>query len=344
MSRMTTLDQAPAPRFHRQPPSKAAQWGMALAVNGLMRPLVRGLEAAGAADRVLGAIEAGARKRHDANPFRTYTPGPQDVIVMTFPKSGTNWMLQIAYQLIHHARGPYDHIHDVVPWPDVATMPGFMQRYAIPLEQADWQHAAERKRVIKTHFNWDKLPYSTEARYVAVIRDPKDVFVSSYYFIRDNIYGSAMPRPDTWFRLFLSRNFLLGGSWAVNAAGYWAERHRRNVLVLSFKEMKRDLPAAVRQVAAFLDATVSAAMIEEVCHLSSFSYMKSIDHKFGMGKLTPWREPGSMIRRGAHGGSSELITPAQQRQIDDYFQAELRALGSDLPYAEFCDLAPVAVR
>ena len=52
---------------------------------------------------------------------------------MTFPKSGTNWMLQIAHQLIHHGKGEYDHIHDVVPWPDISTMPGFMSRYAIPL-------------------------------------------------------------------------------------------------------------------------------------------------------------------------------------------------------------------
>jgi hypothetical protein len=67
--------------------------------------------------------------------------------------------------------------------------------------------------------------------------------------------------------------------------------------------------------------------------------MKSIDHKFHMGKLIPWREPGAMIRRGRQGGSSELITPDQQREIDAHCQAELRALGSDLPYDEFCDVA-----
>ena len=35
-----------------------------------------------------------------------------------------------------------------------------------------------------------------------------------------------------------------------------------------------------------------------------------------------------------------LLTPAQQRRIDQYFTAELTRLGSDFPYPEFCDLSP----
>jgi len=103
--------------------------------------------------------------------------------------------------------------------------------------------------VIKTHFDWDMLPDSSEAKYIAVIRDPKDIFVSNYHFIRDGVYGPAMPTVDTWFELFLTPQFPLGGSWAVNTAGYWAQRKRPNVLIASFKEMKRDLRGTVLEVA-----------------------------------------------------------------------------------------------
>ena len=37
---------------------------------------------------------------------------------MTFAKSGTNWAMQIAHQLIYHGKGEFDHLHDIVPWPD----------------------------------------------------------------------------------------------------------------------------------------------------------------------------------------------------------------------------------
>ncbi len=274
------------------------------------------------------------------NPFRDYVPGKQDVFVMTYAKSGTNWMMQIVYQLIHHGKGEFDHIHSVVPWPDAAVSNPMMRNYAIPLARAThWQTAPERKRVIKTHLNWDLLPYSAEARYISVIRDPKDVFVSAYRFIADSGIG-AMPGVDTMYRLFLADKFILGGSWPANAAGYWAQRHRPNVLVVSFKSMKRDLEGTVRRVAGFLDIQVPDEIVREVCRKASFEYMKGIDRKFGIFQMAPWRVPGAMIRKGRQGGSGELLSPERQRELDTHCIAELKRLGSDLPYEEYCDLAP----
>jgi hypothetical protein len=311
-------------------------------IYGVAAPMVWTLERLGLAERAFKF--AGARREQDLarkNPFRGYTPGKQDVFVMTYAKSGTNWMMQIVHQLIYHGRGEYEHIHNIVPWPDTQAMPGFMKRYAIPLKDADdWKTSPEKKRVIKTHFNWELLPYSEEARYIAVIRDPKDIFVSNYFFVRDGVFGPAMPSVDTWFKTYLSDNFILGGAWAVNTAGYWAERHRPNVLVVSFKAMKRDLKATVRAVADFLAIPASPALIEEVCRQSSFEYMKSIDKKFRIGKTIAWRPEGAMIRRGVQGASSELLSPERQREVDAFFMAELERLGSDFPYHEFCDVAP----
>jgi Sulfotransferase domain len=327
--------------FKRSQPPLALQWGLGVFLNGIFRPLVRTLEAAGWAERALGSMSARRDKQvAKKNPLRSYVPGKQDVFVMTYAKSGTNWMMQIAHQLIHHGQGEFDHLHDLVPWPDTQVMGPLLRRYAIPLKDAThWTRSPERKRVIKTHFNWELLPFSEEARYIAVIRDPKDIFVSNYFFVKDSVYGNAMPAVETWFNLFLSDKFLVGGSWPVNTAGYWAQRGRPNVLVVSFKSMKRDLRATVLAVAEFLDIRVSDDVIDEVCRRSSFEYMKSIDHKFWMGKFVAWRPAGAMIRKGAQGGSSELLSPAQQRAADAYFMSELKRLGSDFPYEEFCDVA-----
>jgi hypothetical protein len=326
--------------YKRSTPPLPVRLTMGLMMDYVMRPLIKIQERRGGAVRMLSRLARGNHERmRRKNPFRGYTPGSQDVFVMTYAKSGTNWMMQIAHQLIHHGKGDYDHLHDVVPWPDTFAMPG-LKKYAVPIEQAThWRSGPEPLRVIKTHFNWDMLPHSDQAKYIAVVRDPKDVFVSNYHFIRDGIYGPAMPTVDTWFDLFLSHDFVLGGSWAVNTAGYWAERHRPNVLVASFKAMKRDLRGTVTQVARFLNIDAGEDLIDEVCRRSTFDYMKANDRKFAMGKMIPWREPGVMIRRGSQGGSSEMLTPAQQRRLDEYFIAELARLGSDFPYAEFCEIA-----
>lgn len=328
----------PVPLFKHRPPSFAIQLASGLYIECLARPGMWILEKSRRAEQVLGFFAERQQqgfKKH--NPFRQFKPGAEDVFVMTYSKSGTNWMMQIALQLIYHGKCEYDHIHDIVPWPDIEVMPRFMSRYAVPLDQSNhWTSAPERKRVIKTHFNWDLLPYSEQARYIAVIRDPKDVFVSSYFFVRDGIMGRAMPSVDTWFNLFLSEKSIIGGSWARNAAGYWAERHRPNVMIASFKAMKRDLRRTVLDVAHFLSIQAGENVIDEVCRRSTFEYMKQADSKFRIGKIIPWRPEGAMIRRGAQGGSSELLTPERQRQVDAYFIAELKRLGSDLPYADFC--------
>jgi hypothetical protein len=56
-----------------------------------------------------------------------------------------------------------------------------------------------------------------------------------------------------------------------------------------------------------------------------------------MGKIIPWHPEGAMMRKGAQGGSSELLSRERQREMDAYFTTELKRLGSDFPYEEFCD-------
>jgi len=328
--------------YVRKPPSLPGQLLMGAAIHGIAWPMIRAAEALGRGPKLMAAMAAANRKRVDEkNPFRVYVPGPQDVFVMTMPKSGTNWTMQIAHQLIWHGKGEFSHVHDIVPWPDTAVMPGFMQRYAVPIDQATaWTSAPERKRVVKTHFHWELLPESNEAKYIGVIRDPKDVFVSSYFFIRDGIYGPAMWSVDTWFKAYVSGVNFMGLSWPEATASYWRQRHRPNVLLLSFKAMKRDLEGTVRRIAAFLEIDIPDAVIQDVVRQSTFEHMHAIDHKFGMGRVVFWRKPGRMLRKGAQGGSSELLSAAQQREVDAYCQAELIRLGCDLPYEEFADPAP----
>jgi hypothetical protein len=160
--------------------------------------------------------------------------------------------------------------------------------------------------------------------------------------VKHGFLRTIMTSRDLWFRLFVSDHFPVGGSWAANTAGYWAQRHRRNVLVVSFKEMKRDLRASVLKVAEFLDLHLPDAVLDEVCRKSSFEYMKQIDQKFQAWKMGLTGPPAAMMRKGTQGGSSELLTPERQREMDLHFMAELKRLGSDFPYEEFCDVTPGA--
>jgi hypothetical protein len=295
--------------------------------------------------KIEGKVFRAMRQRHRReirtnNPFKGYVPTDRDVFVVTYVKSGTNWMMQLAHQLLFHGAGEYEHIHSVVAWPDIDLMN--LKGYAIPLRDPRvWQASPEGKRVIKTHFAWEDVPYSPDAKYIVVIRDPKDVFVSSYhFFVKNGPLAYTNLSPTNWLEIYLSDQFFMVGSWAAATAGYWAQRNKPNVLICSFKDMRRDLEGTVRRVAEFLGVEASPALVRRVTELSSFDYMKTIDDKFSMGTFMSVRPAGGMIRKGADGGSSELLTAAQARRIDEYFMEELKTLGSDFPYEEFCRVSP----
>jgi len=337
------MSATPATTFTRRMPPLAARCVMGVAMTGVFGPVIRGLDMLGWAPGALAAASARMRKKGAAkNPFRTYSPTSHDVFVAAYVKSGTNWMMQIAHQLAFHGQAEYEHIHSVVPWPDV-TLSGPLRHYAIPVEDPSvWMASPEQKRVIKTHFDWDQLPYSEKARYIIVIRDPKDVFVSSYYFfVKDGPLSFTRFSVDTWYKVFLSKSLGPWSSWSTNTAGYWAQRHRPNVLIVSFKSMKRDLRGTVRRVADFMDVRVSDQVIERVCEKASFDYMKRIDDKFRAWQFIPWGSPAApMMRKGTEGTSSELLSLERQRLLDEHFMAELDRLGADFPYQEFCDVSP----
>jgi hypothetical protein len=143
---------------------------------------------------------------------------------------------------------------------------------------------------------------------------------------------------DAWFKAFCSRDFMWT-NWAESSAAYWAQRHRPNVLVLSYKSMKRDLPATVRKIADFLDIRVGDDVLKRVVERSSFQYMKGIGNKFAGWNSIPWKSEAPMMRKGVEGSSAELLTPERQREMDEFFIAELKRLGSDLSYEEFCDVS-----
>lgn len=259
---------------------------------------------------------------------RDYVPTAHDVLICSYFKSGTNWTMQIAVQIAFRGRAEFEHIHDLVPWPDMSLR----AQYAVPLDDDGPQRASPTGlRVIKTHLKLGPVPYSTAARYVCVVRDPKDVFVSSYHFTRSMTMGPLMPSVAHWLDAYLSPDTALG-SWAEHLASYWRQRDQANVLFLTYESMRADLPGTVDKIAQFMGVELTAEERAAVIERSTFGHMKAIGHKFDA-PGAPWGSAeGAMMRRGERGASGELLSAEQQRRIDDHWRSELTRIGCDFPY------------
>ncbi len=289
-------------------------------------PVVKFLEKSG----VFLRLSAKGIGRYPFGTFGDYKPTPHDVFACVYYKSGTNWLLQIATEIIHRGRAEFHHIHDLVPWPDAHE-----PTYAVPLsDDKAWKNSPTGLRVVKTHRKLDEVPFSPESRYICVVRDPKDVCVSSYHFMRNIGMGPMAHSVETWVEYTFTPAFPFC-KWADHVNSYWQVRHHENVLFMTYEEMKKDLPETVRKIAAFLKIELTPDEFAEVVRKSGFAYMKQIEKKFETGMIMPWSKPeGALVRRGERGVSNELLTPEQQWRIDEYWRGELKRLGCDFPYDE----------
>jgi Sulfotransferase domain len=293
-------------------------------------PLAKALELAGIWPRV--AFRAGRKAR--SHSFGAYRPTCHDVFACVGFKSGTTWLLQIAVQIACLGEAEFDNIHSVVPWPDGA--PNF-RKLIIPLtDDSPRRRSPTGLRIIKTHEQQQSVPYSSESRYIAMVRDPKDVIVSGYHFIRSLVLGPLMPSVRNWVDLNLSGG-LPQGSWAEHLASYWRVRDKPNVLFLTYEQLSADPTAVIRQIAAFMKVDLSPQQLDAIVRASSFSEMCRLRKRFEPGRIVPWGKTDSMLRKGKAGSSGELLSAQLRNRIDDHNRAELRRLGCDFPYdSAFC--------
>ncbi len=294
-----------------------------------------------AACRLTGLSRAAlhAMREMEASPgsramdFAGYEPTEHDVFAAVFHKSGTNWLLQIVQQIAWLGEAEFDHIHDVVPWPE-APFPG-----VVGLDDpARAASTPSGPRAIKTALGAQFVPYSEKAKYLHLVRDPKEVAVSSYIFITGVLGLRRQVSLEHWLTLFTGG--AEHGAWPAHTAGFWAWRDRPNVLSLQFAELKCDLPGNVRRIADFLGVELTDAQTKRVEERASFAWMKQNEDRFGP-PLLPFvaeRDRPLMIRRGVAGGSGELLSRAQQAEIDRHCMTELSRLGSDFPYRDLFDV------
>jgi len=257
-----------------------------------------------------------------------YTPRPEDVFVATQMKCGTTWMQHVVYEVLHRGGGDLVEsgrtLYAVSPWIE--------GRKSVSMAEAPLVGTERPSRVIKTHLPVTLCPSSEQARYIYVARHPASCFASCVDFVVTNVGGMApgMDAFETWFR---SADLMWWGTWTDHVRGWW-ERSRQadNVLYVFFEDMKKDLPAVIRQVAAFLGvAPLSDDELQQVARKCSFKYMQEHQGTFEM------HPPHILQSRAALfvSGSAERhkdVPPDVRDRVMAWAASELE--GSDFPLAQ----------
>jgi peroxiredoxin len=145
-------------------------------------------------------------------------PRPDDIFIVTYPRSGTTWMQMILYQLTSDGNMEIPHIAEHCPW---------FERSARSAEDLE-----KRKppRIFKSHLSFGDIPKGP-GRYIYVARDGRDVAVSYYNLYRN--YNGYKGTFAEFFEEFM-KGKVIYGSWFKHVKGWWKHRNDLNVLWLSY--------------------------------------------------------------------------------------------------------------
>ncbi|MCP5152152.1 MAG: sulfotransferase domain-containing protein [Chromatiales bacterium] len=251
-----------------------------------------------------------------------FRPRARDAAIVTYPRSGTTWMQQIVSALLVeaglHPRDDRRRLAERIPWLE-AMSPG----------SEIWMRSP---RVFKTHATHGLAP--PIGRFVCVVREPKDVAVSTFHHTRAWRSFAFQGTWARWLALFRAGE-VEGGSWAEHVRE-WVDAAARDpgrVLVVRYEDMHQDPGAVIRRVAAFLGVEVDAAGVARVIDESRFDRMRadpraSHDHlgAFRTADATPF------LRRGVRGDWKRHFSAAERRAFDAAIRAELGAAGELLGY------------
>ena len=267
---------------------------------------------------------------YDEDTFRSalnYKAQPNDIFLSVYPKSGTTWAQVILYTLTNKGKA-FD--HDMAEY--LARIPSLEQIGQLGMKNMHQPY------VIKSHLPFDRLPRHPQAKYVCVLRNPKDVCTSYYHFILKIIGAEADAASfDEFFETFISGNLYFGG-YFEHLHAVWQHKDDPNVFITSYEQMKHYTPAVIRQLALFLNIELDDDLLERIITYSSFNYMKerydkaySAQAKIALANDSPdaplpisksnleRMDKFNLVRKGVVGDWSSAMTEEQSRRMDQIF-------------------------
>jgi hypothetical protein len=241
------------------------------------------------------------------------TPYPDDVWIVSFPKSGNTWTRFLIANLIAG--------DGVVDWTNI-------ERYVpdAALHRDTQLRGLPRPRYLKSH-----EPYQPEYRRVVfIVRDPRDVAVSYYHFAKK----SKRLAEDQSIVEFVNE-FIHGwkdpyGTWGENV-GSWlgARRGTKDFLVLRYEDLLTDAQQQLARVAEMLQLPSDDGHLRRAIENSAADRLRALEkaqhdqHIF----LKQTRKDVPFVR-AAKSGQWKTELPAEAcRNIEDAWRPLMRELG-----------------
>lgn len=255
-----------------------------------------------------------------------------DIVIATYPKSGTTWVQQIVGQLVFSGSDDVP-ISSLSPWLELRVQP--------KVEKLDALAAQTHRRFVKSHSPATALPMSDRLRYIFCGRDGRDAVWSMYAFHASFVpffyellnappgpYGPPLQPPncavEEYFRHWLAHDGAPFWSLWETMRSWWALREAPNILLVHYADLKRDLRGEILRIAQFLGYDPASLDLPSIVEHAGFEYMKR--HAALVAPLAGAMFEGgaeSFINKGVNGRWQQVLTADDCARYEARARAEL---------------------
>ncbi|CAL4128952.1 unnamed protein product [Meganyctiphanes norvegica] len=263
-----------------------------------------------------------------------------DVIVMTHPKCGTTWMLEIVWLMknkldIKNATAVPQRVRCPMIEQDSFHSPGGTLDPAVTkalsghrsktddIEGEEFlalSNLTTSPRTLKTHLPLCLLNPSllNTSKVIYVARNPRDVCVSYYHHHR-LIRALGFTGDFTKFVDFWCRDLLIQGPYWQHVGQGWEKHAHPNVHFVFYEDLKKNSMTELQKINKFLNTNLSEEELNVVKDFTNFDQMKirkSINPMVKGKAIKAFKEnEGQFLRKGTIGDWKNYFTPETEHKF-----------------------------
>ena len=246
-------------------------------------------------------------------PGRSLLILPDDVFLVSFPKSGNTWVRFLLASLLH---------------PDQPVTFANIGRFIPDLDGGATKREFDRMprpRFIKSHECFDRR----YPRVIYIVRDPRDVAVSLYHYHRKRRKIADDSPIEGFIARFLAGEAFEGQSWGQNVLTWVGSREGDpRFLLLRYEDIIADTAHELAKIAAFLRISVTPEQITRAVERSSAGRMRKMeqDQSDHSGLTRGSRKDLLFVRAASVGGWQSELPPPLVARIETAWAPLMRHL------------------
>jgi hypothetical protein len=241
------------------------------------------------------------------------------LFIASYPKSGTTWMQAVVFHILSRGQLPLQHISQYSPFYEIDKTWNDADDNVLDMYTAN--HKLLGWRVFNTHLLPSMIP-TTDSKVIYVIRNGRDVAVSFYHHLSNQIGDGGISQELKEFLVEWTDGSLPFGSWLSHLRSWLrAAEISQNILLIRYEEMKNDLSTSITKIASFLGENLSENRLAELSSLLSFHSMKENKQLYEPISVQ-WKEGFEFLRKGEVGDSSAHFYAEEELLIEGMLSRE----------------------